>query len=1378
MSDVSLRMTLQDDVSGKIDQLSSKVRTASSQLKTFGRDIDNAFRTRGAESFASTLGSSMDTAASSAAALGDALDNALNSMDYSAASALEGSLESAQTAALGLADSTTTAGNGLADLTSRSAAVNELGSGAENASKSMEQLGGAASDAAEELGDIGDGEGFGQVASEADNAGRAMDNASSRAENFGNTMKKVIAVLGLAKLASEIKEFTASTVELGKGFTSQMSEVGAISGATGQELQALEDTAREYGSTTIFSASQAAEALKYMSLAGWDANQSSSALGGVLNLAAASGMELGEASDMVTDYLTAFGMEAQQSTYFADMLSYAQANSNTTARQLGEAYLNSAAQMHAAGQDVETTTALLEAMANQGTKGARAGTQLTAMARDITQHMEDGKIMIGDTAIAVQDAEGNFRDFTAILGDVEDAVAGLGTAERAAALGEVFTADSTKGINQILTEGVDNIAAYEQALRSSAGAAEEAADIMNDNLTGDLANLNSATEEMKLKIFENLEQPLRQLTQYGTKEVIPALSEWLPDAFGTAAEGISKVGQALKPLFEMIINNPEAVGTGLASIGAGLTTLAVGSKAAKIGSKITELGGLGAALTKFAGPLLANPWVAGAAAFAAGVTAIGLALKEYNDIQVEETLAEKFGDVSLTDFQIDDLASQILDAQWKVNIESSLDSFSKAEDLAKQARDALASNDAIEWKAKIGLQLSEEDTATYAQNIQTFIDSSLESLQQQTLAVSLALSFTDFTLDDGSSLGSRIQEWAAEDMLKMEGLSNQLTNVVQKALEDGILDVNEQAAINLLQEKINSIEAGWKKAEADAQMKMLEHEYGKLSGKDLTEDSFTELVGKLQEQRETAVESLNESTTAALQSLEGLHESGRLTDAEYQRLVEGNGTSEGEIWQAARNERAEMLLRSMDLETNTLSDAFGDRLSKNQEGIQQKMQGSLSSANSALARGDAENLQIALGNGMNQATYSGIFSGAEQQSLGKMWETMKPDADALTSLVDEYRQTGQQIPQAVMDSFNQAMELGAAAGDQSAAAQILANQIVGDDANAALEKAILDGTANVPADLKAAVERATMETTTDPVNLGTLSAEMEDVEVDQEKVDQILGDAVDETQKEAQAAADGAASDPVEVEQTVDTTVVPGETDNSALGEAVQNDVASEAGTVEVEQSANVNLTKASDNIDAVYDQVGSEIDSKFSADYNTTARLHVSITVDYSIANPSKTVTFGGAGSGSGTITAHALGGYFDQPHLGIVAEDGGEYIIPMNDSSRSLEMWKDAGQMLGIDMSGFNGQGSALGVFQRLQGASGAGDAGFTAPSQSAAPAGSQDRNININIGGNGSIRVSGGGVNKESVVEMMMENLRDVFMQIVEQEIVEEGEGAYVY
>ena len=323
-----------------------------------------------------------------------------------------------------------------------------------------------------------------------------------------------------------------------------MSEVSAISGATGEDFEKLEACAREYGATTVFSASNAAEALKYMSLAGWDADQSTSALGGVLNLAAASGMELGAASDMVTDYLSAFAMEAGDAAYFADLLSYAQSHSNTTAEALGEAYKNCAANLNAAGQDVETVTSLLEGMANQGYKGSEAGTAMAAIMRDITNGMKDGAIKIGETSVAVMDAQGNFRDLTDILTEVEAATNGMGDAERAVALSSTFTADSTKGLNLILNEGMDNIAGYEEELRGASGSAEEMANIMNDNLSGDVAAMNSAFEELGLKIYDALESKLRAGAQFITNGVIPAI-EWLGGHIPEVTIAVSGLGAVI-----------------------------------------------------------------------------------------------------------------------------------------------------------------------------------------------------------------------------------------------------------------------------------------------------------------------------------------------------------------------------------------------------------------------------------------------------------------------------------------------------------------------------------------------------------------------------------------------------------------------------------------------------------------------------------------------------------------------------------------------------------------------------------------------------------------------------------------------------------------
>lgn len=327
------------------------------------------------------------------------------------------------------------------------------------------------------------------------------------------------------------KKALGGIIDTTKDFDSAMSQVSALSGATGEEFDALRNKAREMGASTKYSATESAEALNYMALAGWDTAEMTEGLDGVLNLAAASGMDLAEASDIVTDYLSAFGKDASYAAKMADMMAYAQANSNTTTRQLGEAFGNSAATMNTAGQTMETTTALLEGMANQGNKGAEAGTALSAMMRDLTQKMKDGKIMIGDTAVQVTDASGNFRNMIDILADVDAATEGMGSAQKSAALMTTFTARSVKGVSQLLTEGVGNLQSYETALQGADGAAGDMANTMQDNLEGQLTILKSSVQELAISMGD-------QLTPYIRKAV--EIIQGIIDKFNQLPDGAKK----------------------------------------------------------------------------------------------------------------------------------------------------------------------------------------------------------------------------------------------------------------------------------------------------------------------------------------------------------------------------------------------------------------------------------------------------------------------------------------------------------------------------------------------------------------------------------------------------------------------------------------------------------------------------------------------------------------------------------------------------------------------------------------------------------------------------------------------------------------------
>ena len=1545
MSDVSVRMTLQDDVSAKMQRITASARTAATQFSNAGRAMDSAFRSSAATSFASQAGSAFNSVESDAEALGNAIDDAVSGLESFSAGDTRG-MGSAFSEAADNAD--------------------DLSDSASRASESVDDL-------ADATGDLGDGaDGMDSLAGQVDDAGSSMEEASSKAINLSGALKTLFAVVSAAAIIGQVKDFTADSIELGKNYTSVMSEVAAISGASSSDLAMMEDTARQYGATTVFSASEAAEALKYMSLAGWDAQQSTDALGGVLNLAAASSMGLGEASDMVTDYLSAFGMEANKSTYFADMLAYAQSNSNTTAAQLGEAYKNSAANMHAAGQDVETTTSLLEAMANQSRKGSEAGTTLGAMMRDITAKMDDGAIKIGETSIAVQDASGNFRDMTDILTEVGEATEGMGSAQRAAALSSVFTDDSIKGVNMVLAEGMDKVAGYEEALRSATGASEDMAEMMNDNLSGDMANMNSAYEEMQLQTFEAMEGPLREGAQWITSDIIPTLTSWVPDAFGTLASGISKVGNALSPMIKTVLQNPKAVASAFASIGAGFAAMKTVNTGIKIAGMVSEAGGMASALGKLGTSLFGSPWAAGAAAAVAAITAVGLAVKKYNDIQVEDSLSAHFGSVELDDSQIEDFASRVIDAQWLVNINAAIGHFENAEEFNQQAEEALAANDALEWKARVGIQLTEDEQSSYMQNIETFKENIEQALTEQTLAAKMTVNEFDIKMADGSSLGSQIEKWAEQDLGEMQSLSAGLTNLVQTALEDGIIDVDEQAAIDQLQGKINNIMEGWQEAEAQAQMDVLTQKYGRLSGKDLIANTFTKVVEELGEQKETATAALETSEKKLYTTLNALNkadENGvqRISDEELVNYKQQAGY-------AVRNDQASMLGNSLEFEKNTLSDAYGEKLDSNYSAIQEQTGNFLNNANSYLANQDYMPLVNSMQNGFSSAmTGTSIFSGKDQKTLSKIYDSMKPDVESMAGLIDEYREMGQAVPQDVMTAFNDAVQVGAAAGDADAAWQVFANQMIADPASEALVQAIQDGTVSVPEELKTAIDRATTDIDPDPVTIEGMQAEVDDVEVNQDHVDQLIqdalgdlgtvegevdgdiqirvekgnclsqigealgvdwheiaeyngiedpytiypdmelkipkekvdtdasgvGEAAEEAAKSetgetieteqgvkttltdegvdgsqtAQAAEEEAKSqtaETVEREQPVKTNMTNAGVDDSQVTQAAQEqetqaepketdvpttikfEVASlddselasaiseklqqgeavpvevpanvtikagaiddtqlsseitgklgEQSTVPVNVPANITLTagnvdssqavattqsdvisafsaalpadgtvdvtlaKGNDNIASVYDYVGGLVRSAWANPYSASGTVHVTLTANYSLANPTKTISFGGGATGSATVTAalHAAGGIFDEPHLGMVAEAGPEAIIPLDGSGNAMELWQEAGKRLGALEDG------------PIQIAPSMYSGGKNTDGNGQEAKASSNRTIDININGNGSI-TAGKGVSKDDIVQVLMEKVRDVFVNIVTEEALVGGDASYEF
>lgn len=353
---------------------------------------------------------------------------------------------------------------------------------------------------------------------------------------------KTAFVAGVGKLAKEI-------VNIGSTFESGMSEVAAISGATGDDLDALTAKAKEMGATTKFSASDSAEALKYMAMAGWDTSQMLDGLDGVMNLAAASGEDLGLVSDIVTDALSAFGMEAKQSSEFADLLASTASNSNTNVAMMGESFKYVAPIAGALGYSAEDTALALGLLANNGIKGSQAGTTLKNIMTGLSNPTKQSAVAMQSLGVEVANADGSMRPFKDVLGDLRSGFAELTPEQQASTAEAIAGKQGMAGLLAIMNSTDEEFEQLTDATRDYNDAAAEMAEIMEDNLQGDLTKIKSALEGIAIEIYERVTPFLRELTG-GIIEIMPVITDVIVGAIDLVIGAI----ESLMPIFDAIFS--------------------------------------------------------------------------------------------------------------------------------------------------------------------------------------------------------------------------------------------------------------------------------------------------------------------------------------------------------------------------------------------------------------------------------------------------------------------------------------------------------------------------------------------------------------------------------------------------------------------------------------------------------------------------------------------------------------------------------------------------------------------------------------------------------------------------------------------------------
>lgn len=311
----------------------------------------------------------------------------------------------------------------------------------------------------------------------------------------------------------------AAVVGVAAKFESAMSEVAAISGASGDELQALTEKAQEMGATTKFSASESAAALKYMAMAGWDTEAMLNGINGVMQLAAASGEDLASTSDIVTDAMTAFGLSADQSTRFANVLAQAANRSNTSVALMGETFKYVAPVAGSLGYSIEDASVAIGLMANSGIKGSQAGTSLRNVLTNLAKPTDQVQTYMNKLNISLTDSAGNVKPLNQLLNEMRDGFNGLTEAEKAEYAAGIAGKEGMSGLLAIINASQTDFDNLTEAINNSNGAAQNVADTMMNNLGGQLTILKSTLEGIAIS-FGNILLP-------AVKKVVSSLQDFL-----------------------------------------------------------------------------------------------------------------------------------------------------------------------------------------------------------------------------------------------------------------------------------------------------------------------------------------------------------------------------------------------------------------------------------------------------------------------------------------------------------------------------------------------------------------------------------------------------------------------------------------------------------------------------------------------------------------------------------------------------------------------------------------------------------------------------------------------------------------------------------
>lgn len=870
-----------------------------------------------------------------------------------------------------------------------------------------------------------------------------------------NGLKKVAAVGVAAFTAAGTAAVVAGkqAVDTGEDFEKAMSSWKATASATETEYKIAKDAAMETGRTTTKTATESANALEYMALAGWNVQDSVKALPGVLHLSESTGLDLAETSSLVTDSMAALGVQMDSTgkdfNHYLDVAAKANNSSNQTAEQLMTAYIKTGGVLKSLRIPVEESAAAFGIMANRGLKAEEAGIAMRAVLINLTTGAGKAGKMMDKLGISAFDSQGNFKGLKAVLEEVNQKTKDMTEEERNAAYsalgGKLHIAaltDLMDGLNQTAKDGKSEWDSLQDSLENSAGALEKMAATKMDNLWGDTQILNSALQDAGIRIYDSLRDPLRDAAQELTQLVYkggdladtfqtkyPTIKRMIKDAAGD----VENIAEPLINLGKSLIFDPKAliplqtlVGTivGMKGISTGLHALdTIGKFAKGVG------GPTGVALS------------VGLTALASGIVAIHTAVKRAAEDNAAQNMRDHFGTVTLTLSELNDAAEKIMGEDTIQRLSDFTDSFSNLQKQNVQLGDLHATVNKIIWKVENGFELSDEDKAKLGESINQIISDSLSLVEQgdYTAQQSIdALFGADSIIGQGLIAGFNQTYKTLHG--QVEDLGKQLGDAYSSAIEDGVLnpDKLDTNTIMQLKQKLQHITDEVANAQSKAKVDMVLNKY---QGQDLTSETFQNLQQELGEIQQTELDQAQQAAEYGLSAVE---------------LGKSNGTyrSQDEYEAEKKKVQDQYQKRVEDIITRGTSWETNRIMSNYQPDVDTVTQGLPDIVKQALLNANTEFL-VSAGNGYNsnqayESTITDYFKSfgkqnpATRDAINNFLKEMEPQTERLEELYQSYVDAGEKVPEKILEGMSNVNLLKAMGGDENAMLEYIAENLTND----------------------------------------------------------------------------------------------------------------------------------------------------------------------------------------------------------------------------------------------------------------------------------------------------------------------------------------------